>query len=299
VKRLIIFLPFLWILLTAGMYGGTDTLAPYGVDDLDWVGEVSTAGGEPPAHTDYTDYAGCQGAYLFASESETTDSSGEGNTLSCSNCPDYGTGDGLPNSLTSGQYAKFTDDNSDVLTRAHADLSTDFPGKKTNCYDMAAAVWFKASEETHYRCVMWKGNGSANGWELVLGWRDTSWNELAVIIGDTGWTGVVTPVGILADGAWHHIAFSFDGSENELKVWIDNSEHASSPFTLTDVDDICINADYSFDISSTYSDRFLDGYVYQPIVFDETFADVATGVSQTDDDAVVDEIYNYGIDGNG
>jgi len=280
-------IPIICFLIVAGLIW-------WGSSSADIIMVIQPVSGEAPSHTNYTSDANCQGAWLFASD-DGTDSSGEGNTLTLGDAPTFSNAS-LPSGYTTGKSVTF-DGSDDYLIRDYDDLNADFPGKKNPCTAMAFSVWIKQTVEASVCFSVGKGV-SGNAWNIQSDYQTNDYYYM-IVVGDSGWTSWNTTQLSATSTSFVHIAFSYAGGDpsGSLTVWINGVEHGSSPFTTTNVDNI--NPSNLHDlIMATNNDQsaFYALTLYQPIVFDATFATIGTGLGKTEDE-VVSEIYTYGITG--
>jgi hypothetical protein len=248
------------------------------------------------SYPDYTSSNNCRGAWLFADN--LNDSSGEGNNLTAGDASSYSTD--RPNSLTTGKSMDL-DGSNDYFYVPEATLDTNgnFPGAATSEEDFSFCIWVKRDtigsgtyddifEIYAYRDAGWQG------FWIQFTYGD-SWDDPECKVCDTDeqcdnkW-----PTDTLNNNNWHHICFSFDGSATQGTWYIDNGSAQTDTYTnINNVGD----AEQDFNIGGTGD--YIDGHIYQPIIFDATFETIRTEMGDSSVADMIDNIYNHGIDGNG
>jgi len=263
------YLLFLLLLIPLVCMGAVDTWdGVTGVDTWDGQTGVDTSDGMEHASdggTDYTADANCQGAWLFADN--LNDSSGEGNTLSvASGSPAYSTT--RPDGYSTGKSMLFTVEDSDALSRANADLSANFPGKASKA-DFAVSFWIYLNSRDYGTAGILQLEAGSEGWGI-----QERWGAWGVRIEDTGNNGQHSSIGTTATGDWYHVVVSFDGSDNEVTMWT-STDGGSFGDTInggtTDFGSVANSGESPEDFLIGYKStlNYLDGYLYQPVVFDK------------------------------
>ena len=246
--------------------------------------------GAPAGFTDFTDNANCQAAYLF--NDDLTDESGEGNTLTDGVSIVYSTTRPTQYSTPQGKSADFEAGDSDYLSRADADVSANFPGQATKT-DFSVSFWVKyESLSCNYGII---GKKLTDSWGIANLWNVNRCSMRMYIYDGTD--GVYVTLQENDDTDWHHVVVAFHGGSNHIHLYMssdggtfgDEQLHddvAGTPIVLTNVDSAWANAN-DFTIGAYSGGNFLDGLIYQPIVFD----DLLTA-------AEAQSIYENGITGN-
>ena len=246
-----------------------------------WMSLPFVAGGGGGGGTDFTADVNCQGAWLFASGSTLTDSSGNDNTLSDSGTVTFDTN--YPTGFTTGQVGVFngTDQN---LCIADGDLNADFPAKSPTV-DFAVSMWIKVVNPVTYNSYFAKGYG-------FHARIDYATSILTFEIKDSETTAVATNTDV-GDTmvSWTHIVFSFAGADptGTGTLWVSQGSFGSledaTPLTYTNVKDVSDSNAFCIG-SSGGSTQHFEGYIYQPIIFDRTL-----------DAGEAEELYDNGIKG--
>ena len=254
---------------------------------------IAAAGG-----IDFTAYANCQGAWLFADD--LTDASGEGNTLGENGSTSYTTD--RPGTFSIGKSLDFVIADTDCVYLADASLGAQFPGKAQKA-DMSWCAWVKSDiDSADDRYLIGKGYTffeklSAYSDNDELGGYFSDGTESIHAYHDTDLTGVQT---------WVHICVSWDGSATDATVWVSSAGGSFGDITngtVVDhaaVDFVRASDTYDFAIGCIDTESlggFFDGHIYQPIVFDQTLTDVATGVGAASAAAAATAMYTTGITG--
>lgn len=241
------------------------------------------------AATGYYDDDNCRGAWLF--DDDLTDESACENDLTASGTWAEGYSTTRPSQASSygtqGKSIHLDNANNDTAYRTEANLCADFPGKAAK-EDFSGAVWFKRDDANeNYFYLMDKDES----W-VIGGWWVTNGDNLNMRIEDAD-TEVTKTLMDINDTDWHHVVFSFDGSAETLTVWVSTSsfgdELDEATYTYTNVGGTrAPEWDKPFRIGSGGSGgaEYLDGYIYQPIVFDRTL-----------DATAAENLYDNGIMG--
>ena len=252
----------------------------------------------------YTTYANCQGAWLFGDD--LADASGEGNELTLVGTPP-GYSATVPSGFTTGKSYEFDGVADEYLYRTTA--SDNFPGSGKDSADFTVSLWYKRSAAADtYQSIMYANYS----WGLKLGYNTSLWDEFYQVVQDSDST-VFQEYTVNNTTNWYHTVMSFDGSLSKMTVWI-SSDTGSFGDVLdgaTWCPSGCNNVGFS-GIVSTYPigagaeivmgirpdlvEEYI-GFIYQPIVFDETLDDVATGVSRPSAAASAEDLYSTGITG--
>jgi hypothetical protein len=277
-----------------------------GIDTWDGMTNVDTIDGQTVVSagaTDYTAYANCQGAWLFADD--LNDSSGEGNTLSVTGAPP-GYSATVPSGFTVGKSYEFDGTGDEHLYRTTA--SDNFPGSGKDSADFTVGLWYKrGSTADDYQSIMYANYS----WGLKLGYNSASNDEFYQMVQDSD-SVVFQEYTINNTTNWYYAVMSFDGSLSKMTVWISSESSFGDVLNgATWCPSGCDNVGFS-GIVSTYPtgagseivfgirpdlvEEYI-GLIFQPIVFDQTLDDVASGVGVANAAAAAGEMYATGITG--
>ena len=247
-------------------------------------GIISFPGGGVPSAKNYTDDPNCQAAWLFADN--LNDSSGQGNTLSTNGTWSYETT--RPNSLTSGKSIHF-DGSSGYLSIATGDQNAAFVGKQDKT-DVAYCFWLYRDNDA----------SAAESVFFIEDFRATvtyvsAWNQMEAYFSDTEFTNLEQLIDSDVEPAtWLHYCVSFAGADptSTTTRWISTESSFGDVYNGTTLDYTNIK-DVDGSINTFYVGRnsttlYLDGWIYQLIIFDRT-------ISATE----AEEMYTTGIDGGG
>jgi len=232
------------------------------------------------SHTNYTSDANCRGTWLFVDN--LNDTSADANHLTQTGTVAYSTT--VPTGYGASTAKSLSlDGSTNYANRTHANLSTNFPGKKASCTAAAGAVWFKAAVDPNaHTGIISKGWGG-EGWEVRTNYS-ADWQWWIRIVDNT-FSDNVAYFFTATDTNWHHIAWSFSATGN-LTTWIDGGAGVNT--SAATVDQICSGGTTSnlvIGAGNTGANKF-NGLIFEPIVFDRTISDAEAA-----------EIYGFGIDG--
>ncbi len=263
--------------------------------------EAGAAGGY-----NYSTYTNTQGSWLFLASncgggSEWCDTSGKDNHMTAAGTPASSTTVPTGYSSTHAKSMVFNG-TTDYLTRANANLSAQFPGKVQKI-NFAAAAWVRLTGVgTVSRIIMCNDEArgdflSLNATEKpMLHWHDGT-NHFE-------WSDTVHT---FTAGVWYHIAMQFTGiaacgaGSGTAQLWVSTEstfETQTHTQAMTDVG--CIMAwSGAFNIGrdSTYTTQYWYGEIFEPIILDDSFTNIATALGKADATAVVQEIWANGITG--
>ena len=277
---------FLILLLPSLCFGGSIQDAHKAV-----IGRMNVSA--PAGGTDFTADANCQAAYLFASGSTTTDSSGEGNTLTNTGTTTFSSAD-LPSGFSTGQAAVFNG-SSQSLSRTFANMSANFPGKATKT-NFAYSLWIKHDDAASGTEGV---TGIGDSWKQVWDWISAGYDDFGLNITDTDPTNawnVLAANNLITN--WYHVVVSFAGADptGTATVWISTDSGSfgdtvnATTFNFTNVKEAAASAtEYPFCIGAELlcASSWYDGKIYQPIVFDRVITNAAEA----------QELYDTGITG--
>lgn len=239
----------------------------------------------------FTSDTHCQAVWLLENGALTTDSRGNGNTL---------TNTGVVATAThkEGSYAgDWESSDSDFMEIADASLSADFPLKTGDTTgDISVTLWVQFESFPAASHLFGKYNSSGvNYRSFAIQARNTSTN-LGFIIGyasgvsyEAVWTATVTT------GVWYHVGITYSQSTKAytFRVWDDGAGSVISNASGNTTNTMSITAaSVLLGARSGGADAFLDGILDEVVVFDDL-------LSTAEIDEIRSGTYDEGVGGGG
>jgi len=246
--------------ITFGAYGaGADPI----INGADLVAGWETA---KQANHVYKDDANLQALWLFENDADMGEDYKNQNDL---------TNDGVARSAThqEGSYSgDFSAAEHDDMTRAYADLVN-----INNKEDISFCFWVRfASLSDSQRIISFMLDG--NGFDCRYDHPGSAGFEVAVGDGTNTSTQDST-YNVSGTGTWIHFAFTFDGSANTGRMYVDGSEDGGSPFTYTNVTkEYCaVTRDFYLGVYSDGASHPLNGLLDEVAFFDRILTSTEVG----------------------
>ena len=225
----------------------------------------------PAGAVDYTADATCQGAWLFASGLELLDETSNDNDLTNNGTTTFASTT-LPDGFSTGQYGIFNGTDQ-YLSRANASMPADFPGYADNP-DMTVSVWvYFDIVDTGEESIIAAYAGN-QGWQL-----SDHYGSFRFRIEDSTPTSTYQNIASESTEDWLHVVLSVDGDggtgQAAITAWISTDGGSfgdivdGTSWDLVGIDDTGTSG-ADFKIGSG-DNGFMDGNIYQPIVFNRTF----------------------------
>lgn len=230
----------------------------------------------------------CEAVWLLENGALTTDSTGNGNTL---------TNDGVVATTThmEGSYAgDWEATETDSLLRADADLSSDFPLKSGGTQtDISVCFWVHfESIGTNYMVSKYDDSGSYRSFGVFV---TSAYNKIGVVIGTSSGasSAIKYSSDVVTTGTWYHVAVTYQASTRNytLRIWDDTAGSVLCNDSGTYASDMSITtASWILGARNAGVTACLDGLLDEVCVFNDI-------LSTTDIDNIRSGLYSVGSGG--
>ncbi len=225
------------------------------------------------AANDFSSDPNCAGLWRMESGALTTDSSGNGNTLTASASPPTADTANYREGAASGDFEL---DNSQYLTIADASLSAGFPLKSGDTNKkITVCCWIKPESLPYagsYRYIVSKYGATTNKRSFALTLYGSS---VAVLVGYNAGSSFVSiaSTATVAVGKWYHIGAVLDDGNQEVGIRIYDADAGTISFRWGNPGQAVAVADAAFRIGDRADGGFsFDGLIDEVAVFNRALS---------------------------